>query len=421
MAQSETYFGDSKWRECFVVARGPNVSWRAEVEGETRKFSIDMAKTEDTLLKVASNPRVFELAQERDGVRTSVVRFKTRDDLESPFVAWMSAMGEFVVASSIPSENRSEEAIEKICERDIFGASESSTTISTIDFLKGCNAKRPSLQEIYSNNMSERKRKVSGHSEDASARPLTPNADEWNSLKPIGGPLRQDRKVSFQPVFKDMGGSLHALPVAKFRTPVRRRSREYPDTRTPLLRGVDKRERTERLRDDPFDLSRSDVSSSSSFFAVEDRAEDDSKENEEKENTGNIVTRKEHDGHLALSDPVELSVREESIRVGVHVLLRNGKRGTVRFAGQTHFHSGNWVGIELLHPEGKNSGLVDNTRYFNCIGNEGLSIELKYGTFVRADSVVRVLENTHPADEAETCFTPKICDTRVFTPANGRT
>ena len=56
-----------------------------------------------------------------------------------------------------------------------------------------------------------------------------------------------------------------------------------------------------------------------------------------------------------------------------------GKEATVRFVGTTHFHEGEWIGIELSTPAGKNDGSVDNTRYFQCAP--------KHGLFLRADAL----------------------------------
>jgi len=53
--------------------------------------------------------------------------------------------------------------------------------------------------------------------------------------------------------------------------------------------------------------------------------------------------------------------------------------GRVRFAGETAFASGVWLGLELESPDGKNDGAVGGQRYFNCAKN--------YGLFVRPNQV----------------------------------
>ncbi|KAJ3104910.1 hypothetical protein HDU97_008768 [Phlyctochytrium planicorne] len=57
--------------------------------------------------------------------------------------------------------------------------------------------------------------------------------------------------------------------------------------------------------------------------------------------------------------------------------------GTVRYLGETAFAAGNWVGIELDTPNGKNDGSVQGQRYFDC--------EPLYGVFVRSSQIKKVL------------------------------
>eukprot|EP00927_Polykrikos_kofoidii_P047491 TRINITY_DN41675_c0_g1_i1.p1 TRINITY_DN41675_c0_g1~~TRINITY_DN41675_c0_g1_i1.p1 ORF type:complete len:424 (-),score=75.24 TRINITY_DN41675_c0_g1_i1:25-1296(-) len=53
--------------------------------------------------------------------------------------------------------------------------------------------------------------------------------------------------------------------------------------------------------------------------------------------------------------------------------------GTVRFVGTTHFADGEWVGVELDQPVGKNDGFVKGVRYFSC--------RPFFGVFVRKHTV----------------------------------
>jgi len=57
--------------------------------------------------------------------------------------------------------------------------------------------------------------------------------------------------------------------------------------------------------------------------------------------------------------------------------------GIVRFAGITEFDKGNWVGIELDEPWGKNTGTVRDVTYFECIHGHGM-----HGVFVRPHKIV---------------------------------
>ncbi|CAJ1455023.1 unnamed protein product, partial [Effrenium voratum] len=46
--------------------------------------------------------------------------------------------------------------------------------------------------------------------------------------------------------------------------------------------------------------------------------------------------------------------------------------GTIRFIGQTDFAPGEWIGVELFEPKGKNDGSVKGHRYFSCKDKHGL-------------------------------------------------
>nr|CAI5846555.1 unnamed protein product [Callosobruchus analis] len=62
-------------------------------------------------------------------------------------------------------------------------------------------------------------------------------------------------------------------------------------------------------------------------------------------------------------------------KVGDRVIIKSSqgsKVGTVRFIGTTEFASGEWVGVELDDPRGKNDGSVNGVRYFECRMNFGL-------------------------------------------------
>ncbi|KFV94365.1 CAP-Gly domain-containing linker protein 4, partial [Eurypyga helias] len=46
--------------------------------------------------------------------------------------------------------------------------------------------------------------------------------------------------------------------------------------------------------------------------------------------------------------------------------------GTLRFCGTTEFASGQWAGVELDEPEGKNNGSVGKVQYFKCAPKRGI-------------------------------------------------
>ncbi|KAF9585026.1 hypothetical protein BGW38_004208, partial [Lunasporangiospora selenospora] len=73
------------------------------------------------------------------------------------------------------------------------------------------------------------------------------------------------------------------------------------------------------------------------------------------------------------------------IELGMRVEA-SGHLGYVRFLGTTAFAAGRWAGIELDLPQGKNSGIVEDQRYFECRPLHGL--------FVRVTQVRIVTEGT---------------------------
>ncbi|VDK25205.1 unnamed protein product, partial [Anisakis simplex] len=46
--------------------------------------------------------------------------------------------------------------------------------------------------------------------------------------------------------------------------------------------------------------------------------------------------------------------------------------GNIVFIGPTRFAPGEWIGVVLDEPVGKNDGMVDGKRYFQCDPNHGL-------------------------------------------------
>ncbi|CAL8106712.1 unnamed protein product [Calicophoron daubneyi] len=65
---------------------------------------------------------------------------------------------------------------------------------------------------------------------------------------------------------------------------------------------------------------------------------------------------------------------QSSLQVGDRVQLSGGRTGTLRFLGSTEFSGGEWAGVELDEPLGKNDGSVGGKRYFTCKPNFGLFI-----------------------------------------------
>ncbi|EDM02869.1 restin-like 2, isoform CRA_a [Rattus norvegicus] len=70
------------------------------------------------------------------------------------------------------------------------------------------------------------------------------------------------------------------------------------------------------------------------------------------------------------------------LKLGDRVVIAGQKVGTLRFCGTTEFASGQWAGIELDEPEGKNNGSVGRVQYFKCAP--------KYGIFAPLSKITKV-------------------------------
>ncbi|XP_064151248.1 CAP-Gly domain-containing linker protein 4 [Loxodonta africana] len=60
------------------------------------------------------------------------------------------------------------------------------------------------------------------------------------------------------------------------------------------------------------------------------------------------------------------------LKLGDRVVIAGQKVGTLRFCGTTEFASGQWAGVELDEPEGKNNGSVGKVQYFKCAPKYGI-------------------------------------------------
>ncbi|EHB15888.1 CAP-Gly domain-containing linker protein 4 [Heterocephalus glaber] len=72
------------------------------------------------------------------------------------------------------------------------------------------------------------------------------------------------------------------------------------------------------------------------------------------------------------------------LKLGDRVVIAGQKIGTLRFCGTTEFASGQWAGIELDEPEGKNNGSVGKVQYFKCAP--------KYGIFAPLSKISKAKE-----------------------------
>lgn len=62
----------------------------------------------------------------------------------------------------------------------------------------------------------------------------------------------------------------------------------------------------------------------------------------------------------------------ETYQVGERVWVNGNKPGYVHFLGETQFAPGQWAGIVLDEPIGKNDGSVAGVRYFQCEALRGI-------------------------------------------------
>ncbi|XP_072310409.1 CAP-Gly domain-containing linker protein 1 isoform X2 [Eucyclogobius newberryi] len=100
--------------------------------------------------------------------------------------------------------------------------------------------------------------------------------------------------------------------------------------------------------------------------------------------TSSVLARKlvSSESFSNLSEPDSIKKNKRELRLGERVLVGETKAGVVRFLGETDFAKGDWCGVELDEPLGKNDGAVSGTRYFQCMP--------RYGLFAPVHKVTRI-------------------------------
>uniref|UniRef100_A0A8D8QN21 CAP-Gly domain-containing linker protein 4 n=2 Tax=Cacopsylla melanoneura TaxID=428564 RepID=A0A8D8QN21_9HEMI len=83
--------------------------------------------------------------------------------------------------------------------------------------------------------------------------------------------------------------------------------------------------------------------------------------------------------------------QSNEVKIGDRVIIRSSqgsKSGVLKYKGDTYFAQGEWCGVELDDPLGKNDGSVDGVRYFYC--------EPKFGVFAPLSKVSKSpIKTTH--------------------------
>ncbi|KAK1936962.1 CAP-Gly domain-containing linker protein 1 [Phytophthora citrophthora] len=68
------------------------------------------------------------------------------------------------------------------------------------------------------------------------------------------------------------------------------------------------------------------------------------------------------------------SPHSNSPEIGSRVCIRGKHAGVVMFTGCVHYAKGEFVGIALSSPVGKNDGSIKGVRYFECLPSHGLMV-----------------------------------------------
>lgn len=84
-----------------------------------------------------------------------------------------------------------------------------------------------------------------------------------------------------------------------------------------------------------------------------------------------------------LSDAsVVLTENTDQFIIGDRVWVGGSKPGQIAYIGETQFAPGEWAGVVLDEPIGKNDGTVANVRYFQCEPKKGIFSRYIIFTFV---------------------------------------
>ncbi|XP_026329809.1 CAP-Gly domain-containing linker protein 1 isoform X6 [Hyposmocoma kahamanoa] len=99
---------------------------------------------------------------------------------------------------------------------------------------------------------------------------------------------------------------------------------------------------------------------------------------------------------------VVLTEDTDSFIIGERVWVGGTKPGQIAYIGETQFAPGDWAGIVLDEPIGKNDGSVAGTRYFQCAEKRGVFSRLTRLT--RIPLVTHAPHDASPASDAGSVF-----------------
>jgi hypothetical protein len=101
---------------------------------------------------------------------------------------------------------------------------------------------------------------------------------------------------------------------------------------------------------------------------------------------------------------------DSSFTIGDRVLVSGSKLGIIAYIGSTQFAVGDWVGVELDTPCGKNDGSVNGVRYFTC--------KPLHGVFAKAAKLTKLSDSPIAVPQMTDSGVGSVEDDSVFkTPA----
>lgn len=65
------------------------------------------------------------------------------------------------------------------------------------------------------------------------------------------------------------------------------------------------------------------------------------------------------------------------VEVGDRVVIPGGGSGVVAYKGEVHYTNGVFLGLVMDGSDGKNSGVIKGTKYFDCPRGKGLMVKLQ--------------------------------------------